>query len=345
MKLPYPLAAILQAAISMLKVLITIDAETFPISPDWKRDALSADIKRDLYGEVDGHSVGLDYQLATLAQHGLKANFMVESLFSAVPEIGDHPLKTAVQRIHAGGHDIQLHPHPEWLEFIPGIDVPFRSHLLRSYPLAEQESIIRMGRSLLEQAGAPTPVAFRAAGFSANADTLVALRKCGIRYDSSFNRCYSYDESQFPPPQFYGHISDYNGVLEFPVTAFRDVGSHFRSVQVCACTFAEITYALERAESLGWDFFVIVSHSFEMVARRRHAHKPPVIRWQVVDRFKRMCEFLDSNRARFATTKFSELGPLIDRGSPNGSAANIKGRFVNTAQRMFEQAVSRIQHR
>ena len=59
----------------MLKVLITIDAETHPISSGWKQDGLSADMKRDLYGEIDGHSVGLHYQLGTLAKRRLKANF------------------------------------------------------------------------------------------------------------------------------------------------------------------------------------------------------------------------------------------------------------------------------
>jgi hypothetical protein len=221
--------------------------------------------------------------------------------------------------------------------------VPFRSHLLRAYSAAEQEAIIRLARTLLDRAGAPSPVAFRAGGFAANADTLAALRRCGIPYDSSFNRCYLFDESQFPSPRFYGHVTEYDGVFELPVTAFRDCGPHFRSAQLCACSSAEMRHALESAESLGWDFVVVVSHSFEMVARRRHPTKPPRIRWEVVERFERLCEFLGNNRERFPTVTFSGFGRHNGLLSPNGSAAHIRGKIVNTAQRMFQQAKSRIQ--
>ena len=72
----------------MLKVLITIDTETHPIAGNWKEDRLAADMKRDVYGQIDGHAVGLEYQLSTLSKYGLKASFMVESLFAAVPEVG-----------------------------------------------------------------------------------------------------------------------------------------------------------------------------------------------------------------------------------------------------------------
>ena len=322
----------------MLNVLMTIDAETYPLTSDWKQDHLASDIKRDLYGEVGGHSVGLDYQLRTLAKHALKANFMVESLFAAVPEVGPEPLREIVRSIRDGGHDIQLHPHPEWISHVPELDVPFRSHLLRAYSLDEQEAIIRFATQRLLDAGAPNPVAFRAGGFAANADTLAALLRCGIRYDSSFNRCYREDGFQLAPPTSFGHATDYNGVAELPVTVFQDYFSHFRPAQLCACSSAEMIHALRSAESEGWDFFVIVSHSFEMIKRRRHPTKPPAIRWDVVARFEALCEFLSSNRDRFTTVGFSN----VTLSAPGHATANIKGKLSNTISRIYEQAVSRI---
>src|ERR1700749_3643732 len=127
----------------MLKVLITIDTETHPITGNWKQDRLAADMKRDVYGQIDGHAVGLEYQLKTLSKHGLKASFMVESLFAAVPEVGDQPLRDIVRAITTDGHDVQLHPHPEWIAYVPDLGVPPRSHLLSAYSLAEQTAIVR----------------------------------------------------------------------------------------------------------------------------------------------------------------------------------------------------------
>src|ERR1700761_1617828 len=146
----------------MLKVLITIDTETHPIAGNWKLDRLSADMKRDVYGQIDGRAVGLEYQLNTLAKHGLKASFMVESLFAAVPEVGEQPLRNIVSAITSAGHDVQLHPHPEWIQHVPDLDVPHRSHLLSAYSLSEQGAIMRYASLRLEQAGATRPIAFRA---------------------------------------------------------------------------------------------------------------------------------------------------------------------------------------
>lgn len=327
----------------MLKVLITIDTETHPIAGNWKQDRLAADMKRDVYGQIDGHAVGLEYQLSTLSKHGLKASFMVESLFAAVPEVGEQPLRDIVRAITAAGHDAQLHPHPEWIPHVPDLHVPHRSHLLSAYPREEQETIIRYASMRLEEAGAPHPVAFRAGGFAANADTLVALENCGIRYDSSYNRSYLGDKCSLPQPRFVGHPTEYNGVQELPVAVFQDFMGHFRPAQICACSSDEMIHALISAEAAGWDFFVIVSHSFEMLARRRHPSKPPVIRWDVVERFERLCQFLENNTDRFSTIRFADLDRFNSPPMPDAPEVSIKGKFFNTVSRVAQQAFSRIQ--
>jgi hypothetical protein len=323
----------------MLNVLFTVDAETFPITKNWKQDHLTADMKRDLYGEIDGHVVGLDYQLQVFARHRLKAAFMIESLFSAVPEVGPGPLKDTVTAVCAGGHDIQVHAHPEWIQHIPSFGIPHRSHLLRAYPLPEQEAIIRFAKTRLEESGAVDLVAFRAGGFAANTNTLHALQRCGLKYDSSFNLCYANDNSFLPAPQSYGQATDYSGVLELPVAVFWDRPFHFRPAQIQACSTAEMIHALDVAERNAWDFFVIVSHSFEMITGRRNISRAPRIRQVVLDRFERICEFLGSNRQRFTTVGFSDLNLLAPRKAP----VAVKGKLVNTAVRLWEQAANRVQ--
>ena len=327
----------------MLRVLITIDTETHPITREWKQDNLAADMRRDVYGQIDGHAVGLEYQLKTLSKHGLKVSFMVETLFAGVPEVGKQPLHDIVRAITADGHDVQLHPHPEWIAFVPDLHVPPRSHLLSAYPLAEQTALIRYASLRLEQAGAPRPVAFRAGGFAANVDTLRALEDCGVRYDSSYNRTYLGDRCGLAQPRFVGHLTDYNGVQELPVAVFQDFMGHFRPAQVCACSSDEMIHALISAEAAGWDFFVIVSHTFEMITRRRHPSKPPVIRWEVVERFERLCEFLASNADRFATVRFADLDKFGNLPMPDAPEVSIKGKLRNTVSRVAAQAISRIQ--
>jgi hypothetical protein len=322
----------------MLNVLLTVDTETYPITRGWKEDHLAADMKRDLFGEIDGRVVGLDYQLEAFSNHGLKANFMVESLFAAVPEVGPQPLERVVHSIHSAGHDIQIHPHPEWIPHVPDLDIPYRSHLLRKYSLDEQEAIVRFARARLELAGAPPPVAFRAGGFAADADTLIALRRCGIRYDSSFNLCYQNDPHQPHAPHRWGHVTEFEGVQQLPVAVFEDRPFHFRPAQLHACSAAEMIHALEAAERQRWDFFVILLHSFEMISCRRHATKAPRIRQVVVDRFEKICQFLGEHRDRFATIGFSDLPPL----TTDLPEEAIKGKLRNTTGRLLEQALHRV---
>jgi hypothetical protein len=323
----------------MLNVLFTIDTEAYPLTEKWRQDHLAADMKRDVHGEVGGRSVGLEYQLGIFARHHLKAVFMVESLFSAVPEVGPGPLKDIVRAIQAGGHDIQIHPHTEWIPHIPSFGVPYRSQLLRAYPLSEQEAIIRFAKARLEESGVVDPIAFRAGGFAANTDTLRALQRCGIKYDSSFNFCYQSDGTHLPEPEVYGNVTEYSGVQELPVAVFQDRPSHFRPAQLHACSDKEMIHALDAAERNGWDFFVIVSHSFEMITRRRHATKSPQVRQIVVERFEKICDFLGSNRQRFKTVGFSDLNLSV----PTKPSVGIRGKLSNTAGRLLEQTVNRIQ--
>jgi hypothetical protein len=98
-------------------------------------------------------------------------------------------------------------------------------------------------------------------------------------------------------------------------------------------------HALDVAERNAWDFFVIVSHSFEMITGRRNISRAPRIRQVVLDRFERICEFLGSNRQRFTTVGFSDLNLLAPRKAP----VAVKGKLVNTAVRLWEQAANRVQ--
>ncbi len=325
----------------MLQVLLTIDTEVHSIDPGWREDHLSRDIRRDLYGEVGHKRVGLRYQLDTFERYGIKATFMVESLFSAAPEVGPCPLENEIRLIRAAGQEIQLHLHPEWIPHCPDLNVAYRSAYMYEYPLEEQARMVRLAVERLEACGAPRPIAFRAGGFAANEDTLLALSSCGIRYDSSFNAFYEKSKCKLPRLREFGRAVEINGVQEIPVAAFLDYPNHFRHAQICACSTGEIVHALEAAERAGWQFFVIVSHSFEMLSRRRHEVRAPRVREEVVRRFEELCRYLSKNADRFRMSGFGELAGPPSQG-PSPRSRMLRGNPLHTVSRMMEQGVNRI---
>lgn len=321
----------------MLDVLITIDTEAHAIHRDWKFDNLQRDIRRDIEGLVDGRCVGLEYQLDVLAKNTLKATFMVESLFSAVPEVGPDPLKSVIRRIQDGRHDIQLHLHCEWIPYCPALCVPYRGYLQHYYNSSEQEQLISFASERLQECGASRPIAFRAGGFAADEATIHALQRAGFKYDTSFNIDFP-GKCKLPAPPSFGVSHKMFGIEEFPVAAFQDFPGHFRPAQICACSENEMTHALEHAEQSAWRHFVIVCHSFEALTGRWEGKLR--IRNEVVTRFEKLCAYLGSHSDRFRTIGFDDLEAVHQDREDLPPA--IKGNPLNTVSRMSQQALNRI---
>ncbi len=322
---------------TVLDVLLTIDTEVHAIHPDWRSDSLQRDIRRDIEGIVDGRCVGLDYELEVMARHGLKAAFMVDSMFAAVPEVGTDPLKGIVRRIQAGGHDIQLHLHCEWIPFCSGLSLPYRGFLQHFYSASEQEQLIHFASEQLQACGAQRPIAFRAGGYAADEETLRALSRTGFQFDTSYNIDFP-DKCKLAAPPSLGAPHKAFGIQEIAVAAFQDYPGHCRPAQICACSAAEMARALDQAEKRGWSHFVIVGHSFEMLAGRWEGN--PRIRNEVVDRFEKLCAYLGRHRDRFRTVGFDDLCAVPDFQGVTPPA--IKGNLLHTAGRVFEQALNRL---
>jgi hypothetical protein len=328
----------------MLKVLLTVDTEVYPISTNWKEDRLSRDIQRDIYGRVGDRSVGFDYQLEVLNRSGLKAVFFVESLFSAVPAVGHGPLAEIVQKALKGGHEVQLHIHPDWIPECPDLNVEFRGGILPLYSFEEQTELIAFASEKLQATGAPKPLAFRAGDYAADDNTIRALRRTDIEFDSSYSVSYAGTHCRLPCPESFGKPTYMGGVTEIPVGAIQDYPGHLRHAQLCACGGNELIHALNEAEANGWDFFVIVSHSFEMLSRRRSA-KPPFIRESVVRRFEKLCLFLSKNRDRFQTAGFEDLRKTKVLKNVGARPIPVKGRITYTLERVIEQGINKLQLR
>jgi len=324
-----------------LDVLITVDTEVWPRSPGgarWDGSGLRAHLRRDIYGESAGGAYGLPYQMEVLNAHGLKAVFLVESLFADV--VGEAPLREIVELVQQAGHEVQLHVHSEWLEWGAGSLLPGRTgQNLADFTEGEQVAILARGLENLRRAGAGDVCAFRAGNYGANFDTLRALARVGIPFDTSYNPCYLRAECGLRTATPLVQPRRIEGVCEVPISFFTDYPGHYRHAQLCSCSFGEMRLALERAWRGGWRTFVIVSHSFELLGRDRDGIPAGPDRI-VIGRFEKLCRFLAANRGRFRTAGFSDLDPagLVDP-TP---APEVRSNLLATTLRCGEQLVRRL---
>ena len=319
----------------MTDVLITIDTELSPALHQ-NNVAVRQNIDTSVQGIVEAGQFGVGWQMDQLEAHGLKGVFFVDPMPALV--YGAGLVADMVGPILERGHEVQLHVHTEWLEWatIPLVG-DRRGQNLADFDLADQTTLLRHARALLEDAGVPRPIAFRAGNFGADDRTLTALSALGIVWDSSFNAPYLDGACRI------GLTADErmpvwrNGVVELSVSGIFDRSGHIRPAQVCALSRWEMTDALRHAARHRQPAFVIVSHSFEMLSRdRRRPNRA------VMARFIAMCREIVRN-PELRSVGFGELDPAI--AAPSSLAASrLAPSMVRTVERVIEQAAAAVRY-
>src|SRR5688500_15584353 len=148
------------------RVLITIDTERA-----WGHFARGGPWREVLALSYDPAGVGVPYQLAMLGRFGLRACFFVDPMPALV--YGIEPVRMMVEPILAAGQEVQLHLHSFWWDLAHfRRDQRFELNLFEP---EEQAELITTARSLLIQAGAQDPIAFRSGSYAASVETLDAL--------------------------------------------------------------------------------------------------------------------------------------------------------------------------
>ncbi len=322
-----------------LNVFITIDTELSPQHLSWSAPVVKEELDREVYALTPQGEFGVRFQADLVRAFGLKAVFFVEALCGDV--VGEGPLRGIVRDIQERDQEVQLHVHSEWLSHMRSPVLPGRSgYNLREFSEDEQRQLIERGIANLRRAGAEKLCAFRAGNFGANHDTLRALARAGIIFDSSHNTCALASDCDLPTPNLLLQPARIHGVYEFPMTFFADRAGHYRHAQLCACSSGELESALLEAWRRGWFSFVLLSHSFELLRSRNHSRKPCAVSRIVLKRFERLCHFLANNRDKFRTATFSDVVPKdvpsFDQSEP------LQGNIYRTAWRIGEQIASRI---
>ena len=319
----------------MVKVFITIDVETSIGGAFAKPDKLRpVGADKRIYGQIGNKEYGIPLIIEILNSYNLKATFFVEPFCSFY--FGEKIIKEICNYILNHGHDVQLHLHPnyqifkcpDWQERAKRKEL--FPDIIAKYNLDEQINLIRQAKKILEKCGV-TPIAFRAGCFGANLDTLTALKENDFLIDSSYNLSFLGKTCFIHPSRFTSHFSlltshllplTYlndlaliNGIYELPITNYYDfkIGNfkRLRTLDICAVSFYEMKKILRYALKKGPKHITFILHSFSFIKKRDVQYKTARPNFIVINRFKKLCEFLSKNKNLFKVITLSQFAQSL----------------------------------
>lgn len=317
----------------MTLLYITIDTEYSPEHFRRSGGVTHVDnFARSIAGETRDGAAGIFYQMSVLERHGLKAVFFVDPMPALV--WGLQAIADIVEPIVARGHDVQLHLHSEWLEFAstanPVSGLVGRD--IKDFTFDQQRKLLDYARGVLVEAGAPTPIAFRAGNYGANDDTLRTLTAAGMQYDTSHCPGIAASDCAISLGANDRDPIEHCGVIEVPIGCIEGPGGRLRHFQLTALTDVEIIAALRHAVRQGQSSITLVSHSFELLSRDRLRINRIVKR-----RFERICAALEAMPGA-STATYTSHPPQVD---PAHSVSQpLPHNPLRTIRRYAAQAVS-----
>lgn len=314
----------------MTRALITIDTE-LSAGRHARGMAMDENWRLSIAGETDSGAFGIHWLMDRMEERRLTGIFFVDPMPALVA--GREIVDRIVHPILTRGHEVQIHIHTEWLDWAKDSPVEGRTGgQIGDFGLDDQVVLIEWARDALMAAGAPPPLAFRAGNYGANDDTLRALARLGLIWDSSYNADYAGRPCHITlPPGTIDPVA-VHGVFEAPVAGIWDAPGHFRPAQVCALSATEMRDGLAHAAADGAHSFVIVSHSFEMLSRDRQ--RPNRL---VMSRFRALCDTI-ANDERLMGDGFADLPLPIGLSCTKGDRNRLSPNRARTAWRVAEQA-------
>jgi hypothetical protein len=291
-------------------------------------------------GRLEGHPSGLgtDLIMSELNRYQFRATFFVEALCAEY--FGVDGLASVCGELEHGGHDVQLHLHPNFQqpEWRTNGDEPLPDNI-GEYALAQQCLLLERGIAILTAAGVPRPsiVAFRAGNYGASNSTWHALQTVGISVDSSLNLWALNKDCRMVVKGTPNDLFEpFTGIWELPISCFADRAG-YRHLEITAISAAEMRYALERFRQYGVRAATIVMHPGEFFVvddHRRKRGRPNTIN---IARLRSLLRFLNRSRDRFQLRTVGALAAELKCGGnrpgppvtvlPSGSAMLRLGRL------------------
>lgn len=255
-------------------------------------------------------SEGLGFLLDTLKRHALPATFFVETCNAAFFGVG--PMTQIIQTINTAGHDTQLHLHPCWSAFSnpqwrENVKKDIPNDSLADCPVADIVRFIRGGIQIVENAGAPAPIALRAGNLQAGRNVYKAMEQAGIPVGSNIGLAVSLPAE--PAHHRYGGCIPIAHALELPVLSYREInlGRFFRNktLTVIGSTFSELKYLLQIAHRNRLQNVVILTHPSEFANYTQPSITRITANRHTQDRFQQLCTFLSQNPGQYDVLTFS----------------------------------------
>lgn len=325
-------------------VCLTVDVET-SIGGAFRDSSLHpVGYEKRVYGIFKRRALGIPLMMAIAEEHGLRLTFFVETLGRLA--FGIEPLQEVVRNIIQRGHDIQLHLHPSYRTFLrPKPWHPPESDFMRAYSIVQQVGMLEDGVRTLRECGAPRVIAFRAGCFGANETTLQALHTVGLLVDSSYNAARIGDECGFQSISINDVWRWGTGVYELPITCFydRSLGrKKLRALDINGTSFGEIKSVLNSAYSAAARCVVVLLHSFSFIKAYDNQYTSLRVRSNVIQRFRRLCAFLEQNQDKFEVRTVGEWTlPELDQATKNVTHRISQVSPVHSWGRLIEQAWDR----
>ena len=223
-------------------------------------------------GELEGiGNYGVNYIMDEFEKYDMSAVFFV-NVYEHLNYTGENEnyMTELLQRIDSRGHEVALHSHENYR-----LDGLFTKELA-TYYADGQQAIIEYGCQLIENAIGKRPVAFRGGAYIANDDTFEALRRCGIKYDSS--SFYFHWNNEFSGYRAINQSFDAGGVVEFPVISLYDRGGAENKLDIDRLSWQEILAVIRQMQRQD-DFPVvqIMFHSFTFLEQNAYGEQEPLI--------------------------------------------------------------------
>lgn len=211
--------------------------------------------ERDIWGKIGDQYHGITRMMDIFDEHQAKLTFFVNVY--EVGKFGHQAIRDICETIVERGHDIQLHTHPASL---------FEGYAtMQAADYEMQKKILTDGKRLLSEFTGQQIIAHRAGGYSANYNTLLALKEAEFHLDSSLNHAWP-SCGLNKPPLTINKAKEVHGLIEVPVTVYYEIKfdtlKRLRFVDIESSSLDEFKKVLDSAIAHRIPTVVVMMHSF-----------------------------------------------------------------------------------
>ncbi len=239
----------------------------FTIDVEDERGSVPNLIEGDL---GDKGSWGVDYIMEQFEKRGMRGVFFT-NVYEDIIYTGEYEnyMEELVRRIDTRGHEVALHSHEN--PMLTG----FYDQTIDKYDVDHQTEIIEHGCSFIENATGRRPITYRGGSYIANDDTFEALRRCGMKYDST--SFYFHYNNRFSGYAAINQSYAVGDIIEFPVISIYDRSGAENKMDLDRLFWQEIIDIIRQMQRQD-DFPVvqIMFHSFTFLEHNPYGDDTPI---------------------------------------------------------------------